>query len=314
MLVKEKYLVSVIMPVFNAAKYIERAVESVIHLPATGELILIEDDSQDNSYQICIAIQCKYANVRILKHFDGKNHGAAVSRNLGISNAKYLYISFLDADDCYLNNRFDVEAHIFKQFPQIDGVYGATIANFESVKAKDLFALTNINELTTFTDIVAPENLFKALILGGYGCFHTSGITVKKKLLEKSGGFNSSIRYVEDTELWYKLSLLGKIVAGNISEPVSMRWVHENNSIHESEKIKPFRKLMYQHIFNWAIKNSFSFEVKNLLFMSIHRYANECKFSPFQLLLSLVRNNPSFVVSSFFIKKLHLIILKKGNK
>ena len=310
MLVKEKYLVSVIMPVFNAAKYIERAVESVIHLTSTGELILIEDDSQDNSFEICKTIESNYSNVRLLKHIDGKNHGAAASRNLGISNAKYLYISFLDADDCYLNNRFDIEAHIFEQFPQIDGVYGCTIANFESVKAKDLFALTNINELTTFTDLVAPENLFRTLILGGYGCFHTSGITVKKSLLLKIGGFNSNIRYVEDTELWYKLSLLGKIVPGNIYEPISMRWVHENNSIHECEKIKPFRKLMYQEIFNWAIKNSFSFEVLNCFFMSMHRYTNEFKFSPLKLLLSVVKNNPSIVFSSFFIKKLHLILLK----
>ena len=93
MVVKEKFLVSVIMPVFNAGKYVERAVESVIHLPNTGELILIDDCSQDNSLEICKEIESKYANIRLLKHKDGKNHGAAASRNLGISKAKYLYIS-----------------------------------------------------------------------------------------------------------------------------------------------------------------------------------------------------------------------------
>jgi glycosyltransferase involved in cell wall biosynthesis len=310
MVVKEKFLVSVIMPVFNAGKYVERAVESVIHLPNTGELILIDDCSQDNSLEICKEIESKYANIQLLKHKDGKNHGAAASRNLGILKAKYLYISFLDADDYYLENRFDLESQIFEQFPDVDGVYGFTLAKFESERAKEMFADGNINEKTTFSVIVAPENLFRALILGGYGCFHTSGITVKKTLIEETGGFNLNIRYVEDTELWFKLSLIGKIVSGSIFEPVAMRWVHENNSIHESENIKPFRKLMYNDIFNWALKRPFTFEVKNIFFMAMHRHTNEYRNSPIKLLFRVVRKTPGIIVSSFFIKKLHLILLK----
>ena len=52
--------------------------------------------------------------VRLLHHPDGKNHGAGATRNVGIKNAKYDYIAFLDADDFYLSERFKVAQQLFR--------------------------------------------------------------------------------------------------------------------------------------------------------------------------------------------------------
>lgn len=308
---KGDFAVSVIMPVYNAEKYIERAVESVINLPATGELLIVDDGSSDQSLIMSEALKNKYKKIRVLKHGDNKNYGAAQSRNLGIRNATFGYVSFLDADDYYLPNRFDKDAEIFLNDASIDGVYGFTLAEYESEKARETFKKGVIAERTTFSEIVPPEQLFKALILGGYGSFHTSGITIKKSLFNKSGLFNPKIRYVEDTELWYKLSLVGKLVAGNIIEPVAIRWVHENNSIHETDNIPPYRKLMYQQFFNWTMSRPFSFEIKNWAFMALHRYKNEYQNSVIKLFLEQLKANPGLLFSSFAYKKLYLI-LKSG--
>lgn len=300
------------MPVYNAQKYIERAVKSAINLPSTGELILIDDASSDHSLQISRDLERTYQQVRVLTHADNKNRGAAETRNVGIRHSKFDYVSFLDADDYYLPNRFDEEANIFYADPKVDAVYGFTLAKYESLGAKRIFEKGIIAERTTFSEKVLPQNLFKALMLGGYGCFHTSGITIKKSLLKKTGLFNPRIRYGEDTELWYKLSLTGNLVPGSIYDPIAIRWVHDTNSIHKTENIKPYRRLMYRELFNWAMPRPFSFEVKNLFFMALHRYENEYKFSPLKLLLQEAKKNPALLSKVFFYKKLHLIAKSSG--
>ena len=98
--------VSVIIPVFNAEKFIRKAVESVLDQSETGEILLIEDTSPDNSLKICQELEEKHDRVRLLRHDDLLNHGAGATRNLGIRNAKFDYVAFLDADDFYLKGRF----------------------------------------------------------------------------------------------------------------------------------------------------------------------------------------------------------------
>jgi glycosyltransferase involved in cell wall biosynthesis len=302
------------MPVYNAEHYIERAVESVVHLDEAGELILVDDGSVDNSLAVCQILEKKYNKLKLFTHADKKNHGAAASRNIGIKKSTFVFIAFLDADDYYLPNRFESDKEIFKAHPNVDGVYGCTLARFKSETAREKFLKGNIAERTTFSKEIPPGQLFSALMFGGYGCFHTSGITLKKTIFEKSGIFNEKIRYVEDTELWYKLSLTGKIVAGNIQEPIAIRWVHEDNSIHEFEKIQPYRKLMYKEVFQWAMKKPFPFAVKNAFFMALQSNTYQNKKLPLHILLGEAIEMPSVIFSMFFIKKIHLILIKSSKR
>lgn len=309
MAVLSNYSVSVIMPVYNAAAYVERAVESVIHLDATGELLMIDDASTDGSLAICHLLQKKYAKIRVLEHADGKNHGAAASRNLGIINSSCNFISFLDADDFYLPNRFKNEEALFQNFPEIDGVYGCTSAIYESKISTQLPGSAFVGNRTTMTSVIKPEDLFMALILGGYGYFHTSGITIKKGIFRKTGMFNENIRHVEDTELWYKFSLLAKLLAGSIDEPIAVRWVHENNSIHQIRSIKNFKIKMHGELFYWALYKPFSFEVKNLLFNAFYENARLPGMSPGSFLWEQLKRKPYLIFTLFYIKKLYVIKL-----
>lgn len=92
-------LLSVIIPVYNAEKYIERCLLSILLQKTFSdlfEIIVVNDGSNDSSCEIIKSIQNKYSNIRL---FTQKNAGVSAARNFGISKAVGKYIQFLDADD-----------------------------------------------------------------------------------------------------------------------------------------------------------------------------------------------------------------------
>ncbi len=115
--------ISVIIPVYNAEKFVSQAVESALQFDEVFEILLIEDKSPDNALQVCQQLAEKYERVKLYQHPDKENHGAGPSRNLGIEKASGDFIAFLDADDYFLPNRFDSERELFKD-SKVEGVYG----------------------------------------------------------------------------------------------------------------------------------------------------------------------------------------------
>lgn len=89
---------SIIIPVYNASDTIERCVNSIIsNQKKEIEIILIDDCSKDNSWEICQEIGKKYNYVKVLHNEE--NHGVSYTRNLGLDNATGEYIFFVDSDD-----------------------------------------------------------------------------------------------------------------------------------------------------------------------------------------------------------------------
>src|SRR4051812_37519090 len=119
------FKVSVVIPVYNAEKYIKAAVNSALMQEEVGEVILVEDKSPDNSLSVCKGLEMQDSRVHLYQHPDKQNHGAGASRNLGITLAKLDYIAFLDADDYFLPNRFKKDKTLFEKDPSIDAVYSA---------------------------------------------------------------------------------------------------------------------------------------------------------------------------------------------
>ncbi len=92
-----KPLVTVVVPVYNAQKYLSHCLDSIIAQNFESmEIILVNDGSTDASEEIINAYQSKYPFIRYIKQ---KNKGAAAARNAGIKEADGDYISFIDADD-----------------------------------------------------------------------------------------------------------------------------------------------------------------------------------------------------------------------
>lgn len=90
-------LVSVIVPVYNAEKYLNRCIDSILSQTMTDfELLLIDDGSKDNSGHICDEYSEKDTRVRVLHKTNG---GVSSARNLGLDNATGNWITYVDADD-----------------------------------------------------------------------------------------------------------------------------------------------------------------------------------------------------------------------
>ncbi len=236
------FKVSVVIPVYNAKLFLRQAVESAEKLEEVGEIILVEDGSPDNALEICKILELEYSKVKLFRHENGINKGAGESRNLGIEKAQFNFISFLDADDWYLPNRFTLDKELFKN-KNVDGVYGATGFYLEGKGILE-------NELTTFPKKNSPENLLYKMVKFE-GRFTTNAITLRKNLLRKTGLFNS-FELHEDTILWYKLGFWGNLVSGEIKKPIAIRRVHPGNRI-SKKNLKSSAKF-HEAVFNDFIK------------------------------------------------------------
>ncbi|OUQ46347.1 hypothetical protein B5E64_06205 [Drancourtella sp. An12] len=94
---KEKKLVTIVVPVYNGEKYLEACIKSILAQSYSNiEILLIDDGSTDNSYKICAHYQKKDNKITVISK---KNTGVSDTRNIGIEKGKGEYISFIDADD-----------------------------------------------------------------------------------------------------------------------------------------------------------------------------------------------------------------------
>ena len=93
----EDKMISIIVPVYNAEKYLAECIESVLHQTYLNwELILVDDGSTDSSLNICKAYEARNSQIRV---FHKQNGGVSSARNAGIENANGDFITFVDADD-----------------------------------------------------------------------------------------------------------------------------------------------------------------------------------------------------------------------
>ena len=253
MSLKLQPLVSVVTPVYNAEKWIGEAVESIIDQKYVGEVLLVEDGSEDKSLSVCIELSERMPQVRIFRHDDGKNHWAAASRNLGIRHAKFELIAFLDADDIYLPDRFGIPIQIMIENPAVDGVYEAIGTAVEDADAEKRWAAMGWGDITTVRKVLKPEELFYYLVMWEAGHFSLDGLVVKKNLLNRVGGLNKSLRLHEDTDICIKMAAVGNLVPGRLDEPVALRRVHARNTfITKRKNSLKSRLLVWRSLDDWA--------------------------------------------------------------
>jgi glycosyltransferase involved in cell wall biosynthesis len=236
--------ISVVIPVYDAEKYVESAVESALQQKECGEVVLVEDQSPDNALDVCKALTKRHKKVKLYQHEDGKNHGPGISRNLGIKKARYDYVAFLDADDFYLPNRFAKAVEIFSKNPTIEGVYEAVGCEFENEEARRRYFATHGREIATITEPVKPGKLFYYMISGKYGYIHLDGFVSKKEALLKVGMF-PALRLHQDMVFFFKLAAMCKLVPGEIEKPVSIRRLHQEKNI-ESNKLNLVKTRYYR--------------------------------------------------------------------
>jgi len=251
--------ISVIVPVYNAEKFISQAVESALQFEEVFEVILIEDKSPDNALHVCQDLVQKHDRVKLFQHPDKGNHGAGATRNLGLEKATGDFIAFLDADDYYLPNRFDAEKELFKD-PKVEGVYGALGVHYYSEKAKEQYYRVFGDRLTTVHKRHDPKEVFPGQInmRGSFGLFSIDTLTVRRNVLVQKLNpfFKTHLRLHQDTEFLFRLSYYLDLYPGILDKAVAMRGVHEDNRITkvDTKKIRPAttKVLLWREINNWS--------------------------------------------------------------
>src|SRR5574344_715427 len=114
-------MISVVIPLYNKERYIEKTIHSVLKQSFNKfEIVVVNDGSTDNSLAIVESI--RDSRIRV---FDQKNSGVSAARNRGIKEAKYDFIAFLDGDDEWLSNHLPIIANLIDKYPSC-GVFATS--------------------------------------------------------------------------------------------------------------------------------------------------------------------------------------------
>ncbi|WP_320814535.1 glycosyltransferase family A protein [Flavobacterium sp.] len=303
--------ISVIIPVYNAAAYVEKAVTSALFHKEVKEVVVVNDGSTDNSLQILQKLQQSDNRIQIFHHENKTNKGRSASRNLALQKTTQPFVAFLDADDFYLENRFEVDKRIFASNKLADGVYNAIGVCFYRKKTKEE---QNELNLTTVTEPILYNDLFEYLLNGKKGYFSIDGLTIKKEVIDKIGFFQEQLVVAEDTDWLLKMALTSKLEAGNISKAVAMRGVHEENVFNQTNLYETHRQKMYESVIQWSLKNNISKTKIDLLLNWLFYYRYKENYSlqtELKYWFYLLKSNPKLLTSSLAIKYCPIIRKRK---
>lgn len=249
--------VSVVIPVYRAEKFLRSAVESALAQIEVREVIIVEDDSPDDSIGVARQLESESSGrVRLVKHADMRNHGAGASRNLGAELATSRYLAFLDADDVYLPGRFVHDKAVFAANPDADGVYNALGTQFHDEEGRSWYRKSGFPELTTMKKIIKPEHLFFHMNpLGRLGRFSFDALTLRREAFFRTPGF-SNMPIGEDTLLSVQMAIMLRLYPGNISNAVALRGVHSSNRVQDIKALKKGTINMFERLEEWLIEQS----------------------------------------------------------
>lgn len=306
-----KFLVSVIIPVFNVEQFVEKAIISALQQPEVFEVVVVNDGSTDTTQDILNKLTSANERIKVYFHENKINKGRSASRNLGIQKASGNFIAFLDADDYYLEDRFANDKILFEQNSNADGVYNAIGVHFY----RDFtFEEREKQRLTTLKKTVEPNELFEALLYGKYGHFHIDGLTIKKAIFKKVGLFNEVLQVTEDTELFFRMSLVCNLFSGILNEPLAVRGIHDNNVNNDKDLYYIYIPKMYEVLFFWTKKGKVSTSNvdKILKFLWLIKYKQEPNlYQAINYWQHLFFNNQQYLFSLLSIKYFPVVRLRQ---
>jgi glycosyltransferase involved in cell wall biosynthesis len=197
---------SIIIPTFNRARLISRAIESVLSQDFDDwEMIVVDDGSADTTGDVVRAFSD--IDPRISYHYS-ENQGAAAARNLGCSFASGKYFTFLDSDDEYLPKHLSLRAELISSEPAIELLHG----NVEVIG--DPFV----------ADLFDPSKLIPI-----FDCIIGGTFFIRRDLFKRLGGFTDML-YGDDNDFFARATELGALIRK--VEPATYRYYRtETDSI-----------------------------------------------------------------------------------
>jgi glycosyltransferase involved in cell wall biosynthesis len=203
-------LVSAIVIFYNAGRFLEQAIASVLHQRyERWELILVDDGSSDTSSMIALRVADAFPDrVRYVEHAGHANCGMSASRNLGLRHARGEYVAFLDADDVWPVEKLERQVGALEAYPEAGLACGAVRLWYSwAPDASDRPNDLTWRPIVEPDAVVEPPALLVALLLEE-GPVTTASV-VRRALLERVGGFEEAFAGMyEDQAMLVKLALV----------------------------------------------------------------------------------------------------------
>ncbi|MDI6883463.1 MAG: glycosyltransferase [Patescibacteria group bacterium] len=207
---KNNPLVSIVIPTYNKAKHIKKAIGGVLSQTYQNlEVIVIDDGSTDNTQEVVKS----FNDPRIIYIWQ-ENKGPAAARNTGIKKTQGKYIAFLDSDDFWLKEKLEKQVRFLEENPEV-GLLGS-----------GCYQLDEKGEVIG-EKIFPAENKVLQKILIKYNPFIQSSVILRKEVFDRMGKYDENFLQSEDYELWLRIAKSHKIA--NLSEPlVKKRYYKES--------------------------------------------------------------------------------------
>ncbi len=219
----EKGLISAVIPTYNRARTIERAVDSVLDQDyPLVEVIIVDDGSQDDTAD---RITKRYSKDQRVRYFRIPNSGVCVARNRGLREVRGEFVAMLDSDDYWLPGKLSLQIGVLKTHPTLSMVWSdmdAIDTTGQMVARKYLRTMYGSyqyfpNALDLFeTEWKTEDNvpyyigyISKALIIGNL--VHTSTVVARTDRLLKAGEYDQSVHPSEDQDYYYRVCLTGPV-------------------------------------------------------------------------------------------------------
>ncbi|MEX2006653.1 MAG: glycosyltransferase [Candidatus Saccharimonadales bacterium] len=257
-MISKKPYISVIIPTYNRARFIIKAIDSVLNQKNCQwpfEIIIVDDGSTDNTESILKPYKNK------IRYFKIPHSGLpAVARNYGIKKARGELIAFQDSDDLWVPNKLASQIPVFDDRSVILSYGNAELS-------------TNTDKRSKQT--VIPQGsgksgfIFKELIDTNF--ISTLTVMARKDSIVDAGGFNESpsLRGVEDYELWLRLSAHGQFIF--VDKPLALHRRHAENISHTIDYQNNEHILS---VYREILKTNVTKEQKSLVRHAIHHLLN----------------------------------------
>lgn len=220
--------VSVVIPAYNAARYVGAAIESVLAQTAADlEAVVVDDGSKDDTESV---VRRYGTRVRYLRQ---ENAGVAVARNRGLAESRGHWVGFLDADDTWLPRKLEHQLEALEERPGPRACYSA-------------FTVVD-PELRPLEVRHSPRQgpILEDLLLRGNVVGSICTVLCERALFDAAGGFDPALSQCADWDMWIRLSLLTDFAY--LDEPLVTYRRHATNmssdiGLYERDSLRLFEK------------------------------------------------------------------------
>ena len=204
-------VVSVIIPTYNHAMYIERTLESVFQQTYKNyEIIVIDDGSTDNTQEVIKSYENK------ITYICKENEGTAKSRNLGLKIAKGRYVAFLDSDDLWMPQKLELQVTLLDKNIDI----GLVCTDFEIFCENEEGIKIIEKRVETSFDFS-----FNRLFSGNF--VQNSSVMVRRECFDKVGLFDEVFPIAKDYDMWLRIRRFYEF--GHIPQILARYRIHQGN-------------------------------------------------------------------------------------